>query len=189
MKPTVTIRDYTAADWPEVCRVHDQARPLELRRIVPPEKIIRMELVANEDGFFESQTWVACIQHQIVGFISINSEELTWCYVDPRVLRSGIGSALIQHALPVLGPDAFVLCAGENLDGIAFYQSHGLVIAACFPGIADGFPCQCIRLSLPTSKHRTRPPKPTPEALRLAGFTPETPGSAHQDADGIFYWR
>ena len=150
-----------------------------------------MEKAAANDGFFESRTWVACgkinDEESIFGFVSIHQAELTWCYVDPSVHGRGIGRKLVEYALPKMGVDGFVLVTSEK--AVLFYQKCGFQVAARFPGEVQGRSCEFKRLALPTSKHRHRPPTPTREALRLAGYTDELPGKACLGEDGIYFWR
>jgi GNAT superfamily N-acetyltransferase len=156
------------------------------------DAILSMEKAAKAENFFESKSYVGCIDHAqgvIAGFVSILQSELTWCYVDPLFHRQGIGRRLVEHVLPMLGVDGFVVCVKENPGAIAFYLSLGFVVAARFPGEAHGFRCECVRLTLPESRHRWRPPTPAKTALRLAGFTQESPGKAVLGEDGVFYWR
>jgi len=188
----VVVREYRAADWSSVCRIHDLARPIEVAGFMPQGVVLPMAQAATIDGFFDSQTWVACVDHaegRPAGFVSVRSPEITWCYVDPALHRQGVGRKLVEHIMPQLGADGFVLCVAENPQALAFYRSFGFVIAARFPGEAQGFRCQCVRLTLPASKHRTRPPVPTMTALRLAGFAENSPGKAFLDEDGVYRWK
>jgi GNAT superfamily N-acetyltransferase len=185
------IREYRASDWRGVCRVHDRARPVELDGYVPGEAILSMSEVAREDGFFDCRTYVAHPKNkeqEIIGFVSIKPPELTWLYVDPQYHGRGVGKALTEYVLPILGPDAFVLCASQNRKGVGFYRSRGFTIAARFPGEVHGYPCECLRLCLPESRHRERPPKPAESALRLAGFSKDEPGRAFRGEDGVWTW-
>ncbi|MGA2233017.1 MAG: GNAT family N-acetyltransferase [Tepidisphaeraceae bacterium] len=187
----IVVRDYRQDDWPAVCRIHDAARRIEVRGFMPPDIVLPMDQTAGPEGFFESQTWVACVEpgeQTIAGFIAIKGAEITWCYVDPSWHRQGIGRKLVEHVKPILGEHGFVLTVAENPAGVAFYQSLGFVVCARFPGEAQGYPCECVRLALPTSRHRQRPPTPTALALRLAGFTQELPGRAFLGEDGIYDW-
>ena len=188
----IVIREYQTSDWPEICRIHDLARPIEVAAFIPKAEVLPMERVAAIDGFLDSQTWVACVDHaegKVTGFVSIRLPELTWSYVDPSLRRRGIGRKLVNHVLPRLGADGFVLCAGENPQAVAFYQSLGFVISARFPGEAQGYRCECVRLTMPCSKFRSRPPVPAITALRLAGFTENSPGKAFLDEHGVYRWR
>ena len=192
MTPEIFIRPRIDTDWSALCRIHDLARVLEIGSVCPRDAILSMEQAAVEDRFFDDQTFVACTgspQGPVAGFISIRVPEITWLYVDPALHRRGIGRKLMQHVLPLLGPDAFLLVITENPKGIAFYSTFGFIPAARFPGDAHGHPCECVRMTLPTSIHRHRPPTPTRKSLQLAGFTEKDPGTAVLDEEGVFVWR
>ena len=182
------IRPYSDGDWDAVCEVHDRARPVELESLGPPKGFAGMAEVAEADRFYEGRTFVATSGDSLVGFVTIENEELTWLYVEPSLRGRGIGRALVEHVLPMLGRDAFLLCAAGNLPARRFYEECGFVLAAEFPGSAEGIPTACVRLCLPWSRHRDRPPTPTPESLRLAGYPENAPGHAVRDEQGVWRW-
>jgi len=122
----VDVRDYRTTDWPAVCRIHDSARPIEVAGFVPKSEVWSMEQAAVVDGFFDSQTFLACLDHAEgtpAGFVSIRGAEICWFYVDPALHRQGIGRKLIEYVLPLLGADGFALCVSENPQAQAFYRS------------------------------------------------------------------
>lgn len=184
----LSIRAYEERDWDAVCRVHDAARPHELRGLVPPESVLPMAAVAEVDGFFRAQTFVAIRAGSVVGFVSSDPPELTWLYVHPEHQGRGVGRRLVEKALPLLGSDGHVLCVATNLRAVRLYESCGFVVAARFPGEVDGFPCTCLRLCLPGSVQAEEPPRPTHRALALAGFPEDRPGSAVRDRSGVWIW-
>ncbi|MGI8935887.1 MAG: GNAT family N-acetyltransferase [Phormidesmis sp.] len=182
------VRPYADSDWQMVCQIHDLARPLEVKRFMPTQVIMTMEEIAQEDGFFDSQCYVAETDGLLRGFICIQPPELTWLYVSPDYHRQGIGRALVEAVEEELGSDAWLTTAEENVEGVQFYKSLGFIVAATFPGHCQRYPCTCIRLVKPGSRLATGPPKPTQAALRLAGQTKDNPGRAVQDAKGVWRW-
>lgn len=188
LTPYATIRNYTPADWPEVCRVHDAARPREVAGILRPEEVAPMRDVAEEDEFFDGQTIVAEEFGRVIGFLTFAGDEITWLYVDPPYHGRGIGRQLIEAVLPIIGPNAHVLCIGENAEGMAFYQAAGLRPVAIFPGSVQGRPCTCVRLALPGSRYAGWPPHPAQDALRLAGYDEADWGKAVCGEDGVWRW-
>jgi ribosomal protein S18 acetylase RimI-like enzyme len=174
-----------------VCSVHDRARVVELAGFVPQSAIVPMAVAAYDEGFFDCRTLVACLdadgQH-VEAFVSIKPPELTWLYVDPAHHRRGIGRMLVNHVLPALGPDAFLLCTEESPAAPALYRSCGFVLAARFPGEAHGHRCTCLRMCLPTSCHRDRPPKPSALALQLAGYSDSDCGHPIRGECGVWEW-
>lgn len=185
----VVIREYLASDWKAVCDVHDSARPLEIGSFVAQRVSETMAEVAKEDGFFDGQQYVACINEQVVGFICIDSEEITWLYVKPNFHRRGIGRKLVDHVRPQLGQHGYVLTVLENTAAVKFYERMGFTICAVFPGSYQNHPCTCVRLALPSSRHRNRPPTPVKASLLLAGFNDTDWGTAYLDASNIWRWK
>lgn len=170
MNLPLTIRPYTPDDWHAVCRVHDLARPLELRTNpnFPPDHPFRtLHQAAEEDGFFKSKTAVALCGDRILAFASVHQASLTFLYVHPHFHRRGIARSLMNHIVPWMGPEGYTCTGADNAPAIALYLSMGMEIACRFPGEDEGISAQCLRLAFPTSSHRLRPARPTPLALQL----------------------
>lgn len=185
---SIVIRDYSKANWEGVCDIHDNARPLEISSFAPSASIEPMCEVAEEDGFFDGKQYVAYLNEKVVGFICIDGEELTWLYVHPDFHRQGIGRSLVEHVRPQLGKDAYVLTVLENTAAVKFYERLGFTICAVFPGAYQNYPCTCVRLALPSSRHRNRPPAPVKKSLLLAGFDEGNWGIAVLDSSNIWRW-
>jgi len=158
--PPTAIRRYSFVDWPAVCQVHDAARVQELAAgKVDPRAFRPMLEVAEADEFFLSETLVACPAHidearQVLGFVSWHDSYITWLYVDPLQQRQGIGRQLLQAALDRIGPEAWTMMIAGNQAALVLYQSLGLEIVRSMPSEIEGYPCQGIRLALPTSRMR-----------------------------------
>ena len=145
------IRPYIDADFEAVCAVHDRSRRDELLGSTDPAAFRPMVDEAEEEEFFDSRTFVGCIDHRVIGFVSFRGTYITWLYVDPDFYRRGIGFALLQEALQHCGPEAWVNTMGGNVAAIALYRKAGFEIVNEFPSDCDGYPCTCVRLALPTS--------------------------------------
>ncbi|MHC5004429.1 MAG: GNAT family N-acetyltransferase [Planctomycetota bacterium] len=151
----LTLRAYDQDDWPDVCRVHDRARPLELARGGVDARAFRpMEEAAGDDEFFVSETIVACLDDAVVGFVSWNGDYITWLYVDPDHHRAGIGRRLVRAALERIGPQAWTSTLGGNDAAIGLFREAGMELVRARPGDCDGYPCTALRLALPTSRMR-----------------------------------
>lgn len=154
MSRSVEIRDYTAADWVSVCRIHDVARVQELAYGGVSVAFRPMVDAAEGDEFFISETLVACSGESIVGFVSWNGDLITWLYVDPAQQRRGIGRLLLTTAMERIGPQAWTGMLGGNEPALALYRQAGLEVVFARPGDCEGYPCQSVRLALPTSRMR-----------------------------------
>ena len=148
-------REYCDADWPQVCRVHDLARVVELASGGVDARAFRsMEEAAEADEFFVSETLVACAANKVVGFVSWNGEYVTWLYVDPSYHRRGIGRRLLRDALHRIGPEAWTTMLDGNDAALALYRQAGMEVTSTRPGYSDGYPGTSLRLALPTSRMR-----------------------------------
>lgn len=151
-KAESVIRHYSSADWTAVCRIHDAARMQELTAgHVDPRAFRPMTEAAAGDEFFLSQTLVACLAEEVVGFASWNGPYISWLYVDPAVQRSGIGRQLLQAALQGAGDQAWTNMLAGNDAALSLYLKAGMEVVWTRPSECDGFPCHAMRLALPTS--------------------------------------
>lgn len=152
---SLTIRDYSPADWPAVCSVHDRARPDELAGSCDPRAFTPLA-DDQEDGpsFQRSQKFVAAIGGEIVGFVGIDGTYLSWLYVDPTYYRRGIGRALLRFAVSIIGPHAWTVVLAENVRARRLYESEGFVVVRTSQGSNAGYPCTSLRLALSPSLRR-----------------------------------
>lgn len=148
----MTTRSYAPTDWPDVCRVHDRARAIELQRGGVDARAFRsMEEAAHDDEFFLSETRVAIADGKIVGFVSWNGSYITWLYVDPVHHREGIGRELVREAVDRIGSAAWTTTLGGNDAALSLFRAAGMEEVFRRPADCDGYPCVVVRLALPTS--------------------------------------
>lgn len=184
---SIKIRDYQTSDWDAVCDVHDRARPLEVQNFMPPEEIETLVEAYEEDGFFDGQQFVAEQEGNIVGFVCIDGEELTWMYVDPDIHRQGIGRLLFEHVKPMLGGHAHVLAV--NPEAMRFYEKMGFQQCSEYPGYIHSYSCICKRFAMPGSPRAEVPPNPSKKSLQLAGYDESDWGTAVRGEDNIWRWQ
>lgn len=70
-------------------------------------------------------TWVAIVDHQVVGFISVDGEQVDHLYVAPEHQGRGIGSDLLSVAQGLGTPRLRLWAFQRNAAARAFYGSHG----------------------------------------------------------------
>jgi GNAT superfamily N-acetyltransferase len=146
--PVFIIRDYRPGDFPAICRVHDRARPDELRGSYDPRAFIPLA----EDP--ESKYIDACVMfvaeqgEEVVAFAGIDDPYLAWLYVDPSHYRRGIGRALLRHCVERLSLDAWTQACGNNEAAIALYLGEGFVIQSRYTGDNAGYKGPAVRLAL-----------------------------------------
>jgi ribosomal protein S18 acetylase RimI-like enzyme len=124
----MSIRPYTAADWEQLCAVHDAARKDELAASGLPAAYLTLEQTAENEGLFAGQVWVYETQGTVRGFVAFADHELTWLYVHPQSYRLGIGRALLQHAITACGGNLSTEVLVGNESALQLYLSEGFRI-------------------------------------------------------------
>lgn len=77
----LTIRAYRDEDFAAVCAVHDRSRPDELRGSCDPRAFVPLaEEQEDMESFRRSDKYVACQGDQIVGFMGVDAEYISWLY-------------------------------------------------------------------------------------------------------------
>ena len=160
------IRDYRPDDWPAICRVHDRARPDELRGSFDARAFIPLAEDSEGETIKACTMFVAEAGGDVVGFAGIDAPYLAWLYVDPAHYRRGIGRALLRHCLARLDDDAWTQACGNNDAALSLYLSEGFVIESRFIGDNAGYKGPSARLALhPERRGWTKPKKSTTSLL------------------------
>ena len=142
------IRPYRSSDWPAICRVHDRARPDELRGSFDARAFIPLDLDPEGDYIKFCDMFVADCEGGVVGFAGIDAPYVAWLYVDPDHYRRGIGRSLLRHCLDRLDSDAWTLACGNNTAAIELYLNEGFVVESRFIGENAGYKGASARLAL-----------------------------------------
>lgn len=107
-------------------------------------EVFRAELTLTGDQLFERQAHVAESSGHVVGFytlvpVSGAEMELDHLFVDPALMRRGIGSVLMTHAITrcrEMGVAELKIISDPN--AVGFYEAHGATIVgehrAAIPG-------------------------------------------------------
>lgn len=149
----VAIRDAEPADAVGIAAIGRASVPETYRGIVDP--IVLREIVEQSysiDSLSEcvercrqtegAHFIVAETNGRVVGFLHYDREgpepELHRIYVEPALLRSGIGSALLQelHARLAVGASYVLMVIAANVPAVTFYRHHGFVKEAEVDGPA-----------------------------------------------------
>ena len=146
----VKIRELIETDWPAVVRIHDAARPDELRGSCDGRAFIPLEQDPEVEALRACRILVATQADRVVGFAGIDGSYLGWLYVNPADYGQGIGRGLLRAALDLArgGPPWTIVLAG-NLPAIRLYESEGFEQAARFGSDNAGYPCTCLRMEQP----------------------------------------
>jgi len=145
----IIYRDYEEADWPAICRIHDRARPDELKGSCDPRAFIPIEQDEEVEDLKRSQKFVACDENQVVGFSAIDEKYVSFLYVDPDYYHQGIGRKLIQMSVETIGEGAWTIVLDRNYPAIKLYESEGFKEVRRFGSDNAGYPCTCLRMERP----------------------------------------
>lgn len=145
----ISIREYEDSDWEAIRRVHDRARPEELRGSCDPRALVPLsEDTEYEEDFRRSRKLVACEGKRVAGFIGVDSAYISWLYVDPDHYGRGIGRHLLRLGMNLAGPNAFTVTLAGNASALGLYESEGFEVTETFEDENVGYPCTCVRLEL-----------------------------------------
>ena len=153
------IRNYRPEDWEAICRVHDRARPDELRGSFDSRAFIPLAQDPEGEYIRQCDMFVAQLGEEVVGFAGIDDPYFAWLYVDPAHYRRGIGRALLKHCLARLGEDAWTRACGNNEAALALYVSEGFAIESRYIGDNAGYQGPSARLALHPERRGWMKPK------------------------------
>ena len=138
MKP-IYIRPYEAADYHEICLIHDAARKIELSLAALDDAFLPFSIASEREDFFAyPHLDVAIVDGKIVAFSAYTDEEFAWLYVSVDHMRQRIGSAMVERALQV-APDinAIEVLVG-NEPARKLYESFGFSVRELAGGVMPG---------------------------------------------------
>lgn len=144
----IFLREYEEGDWESICRVHDLARPDELRGSCDARAFVPIATDPEAEDLKRCTKHVACDGSRVVGFVGVSGDYLAWLYVDPEYYGRGIGRRLLRLVLPSLGPTAWTIVLDGNLSAIRLYESEGFAVVRTYTGDNAGYPCTCHRMTL-----------------------------------------
>ncbi|MDC0067330.1 GNAT family N-acetyltransferase [Gammaproteobacteria bacterium] len=146
----IAPREYEDRDWPEVSRIHDLARPIELEGSSDPRAFVPLADDKNDlQEFLNSRKLVVCYETRIVGFIGIDASTIGWLYVDPKEAGKGIGRRLVREALVRVRQGASVFVLEGNVRAISLYESEFFEVVDRFDSDNNGYPCTVLEMFQP----------------------------------------
>ena len=123
------IRDYLhKTDWNQICKIHDNARKIELEGSASREAFIPLKDCYKDEELFDSTIFVGEFNDVTTGFVAFDKNEITWLYVDPLYFRKGFGRKLLEFALKNTKKPARVTVLNNNFRAIDLYKSHGFKV-------------------------------------------------------------
>ena len=117
------VRRATLADAGDVSAIH------RLAAVLPPPQSAEENLrYVREQLMAESQVWVAEVDGEVVAYVAFNEGWLSHRMVHPAQQASGLGAALLAHAMAD-GRERQLWTFERNKQVRAFYEQHGWVLA------------------------------------------------------------
>ena len=127
----LSIREYVhQLDWENICRIHDDARIIELDGSASKKAFIPLANCYKEEELFDSSIFIGEQNNQTIGFVAYNKYEITWLYVDPKFFRNGFGRRLLDFALEKVSRPSRVTVLNNNLRAISLYKSCGFKVVS-----------------------------------------------------------
>ena len=127
----LSIRQYTSADlsgvqtsWENASRIAHTFLSEEF--LTQERENIKTIYIPNSD------TWVAELEGEVVGFLSLMGNEVGAIFLEPRCHGTGIGKALMDKAQAIHG-DLEVEVFQANPIGRKFYDRYGFVLMESKP--------------------------------------------------------
>jgi ribosomal protein S18 acetylase RimI-like enzyme len=123
------IRDYLhKTDWNQICKIHDNARKIELEGSASQDAFIPLKDCYKDEELFDSTIYVVEFNDITLGFVAFDKNEITWLYVDPLYFRKGFGRKLLEFALKNTKKPARVTVLNNNFRAIDLYKSLGFEV-------------------------------------------------------------
>lgn len=141
------IRPYIASDWPDVCRVYDASKPIELRcGGVEASFVPLRDDHLRIDEFATSSIRVWEEDQDLFGFVGYRKDFIGWLFVHPDAFRRGIGRALLSSAVAQIEGDPYLWTMRENESAIRLYASVGFQIVEHRKTQNRGMPCHAVKM-------------------------------------------
>lgn len=135
----IEIREFRESDKPELERIHDGARKIELRAAGLECAFLPLRIAAEREGLYSYPAlYVAEEDGKTAGFAACTEDELAWLYVDPAHMRKGIGRRLSEYALEKFPNIRRIEVLKGNERAKKLYESLGFAVKETSGGRMPG---------------------------------------------------
>lgn len=144
MPPTIT--PITPSDHPRLVEVWE-ASVRATHHFLMDADIAYFKGYVQQDDFFVGVdlAGVRGAEGQIDGFVGVQGDKLEMLFVHPDRFRQGIGRALLQYAVEVMGANT-VDVNEQNEGAVAFYLERGFAVVGRSPVDGQGKPFPLLHL-------------------------------------------
>ena len=145
-KHDVVIRPFQASDTKALSHIWFQAS-LIAHPFIGERRLLEQRSLIEDQYLPSTETWVAAVRDQPVGFISLLDTFIGGLFVSPDRQGLGIGSQLIAHALGLKGELSLEVYT-NNQKALRFYSRLGFRELSRRTVDDEGFPYENARLRL-----------------------------------------
>lgn len=124
----LVIRPFRPEDAEACARIYVDARR-DAFHWCDPGRFRRQDFFADS---VDEAIYVAVSGGTVAGFMSLwtSGHFIHLLFVDPLRFREGIGTRLLDHAVVLLSPWAWLKCQQQNERALAFYRSRGWTLGS-----------------------------------------------------------
>jgi ribosomal protein S18 acetylase RimI-like enzyme len=146
--PAITLRNYLTSDRAAACALHDRAAVVEMQGACDLRAFIPLaEDAVDGEDFDQATKTVACRNKQLLGFVGVDGNEVTWLYVDPDEFGQGVGRQLLKAGLANIQGLARVHVLAANHRALGLYGSEGFSIVRRIETRKNGYPCTVVEMT------------------------------------------
>jgi putative acetyltransferase len=142
----VMIRPFMATDTFELSKIWLEAS-LRAHPFIGERRLFEQQGLIEEHYLPSAETWVASVDEQPAGFISLLETFVGGLFVSPHRQGLGIGRQLIGHALDLKG-ELLLEVYTQNRQAMGFYTTLGFQELSRRPIDDEGYPFENARLRL-----------------------------------------
>ncbi|MBW9067111.1 GNAT family N-acetyltransferase [Agrobacterium pusense] len=142
----VIIRPFEASDTVKLSNIWLEAS-LRAHPFIGERRLMEQKALIEEQYLPGAQTWVATLNGQAAGFISLLDTFIGGLFVSPGHQGLGIGRKLVSHALNLKG-ELSLEAYTENVQAMGFYRSLGFQELSRRAIDDEGYPFENARLRL-----------------------------------------
>ncbi|CDI08811.1 GNAT family N-acetyltransferase [Agrobacterium sp. CMT1] len=142
----VIIRPFEASDTVKLSNIWLEASLLA-HPFIGERRLMEQKALIEEQYLPGAQTWVATLNGQAAGFISLLDTFIGGLFVSPCHQGLGIGRKLVSHALNLKG-ELSLEAYTENVQAMGFYRSLGFQELSRRAIDDEGYPFENARLRL-----------------------------------------
>lgn len=120
------IRKYKEEEIPKLIEIWEKAAS-QAHPFLSDEFNKMVKKAMTEMYLPNSDTWVYVDAHKIIGFVSMNGNEIGGLFISPEKQSKGIGTSLVNH-VKLFHEELEVEVFQNNKIGRPFYEKYGFVV-------------------------------------------------------------